>query len=193
MVRSKDPSLRRALLERVVDYALGHGVAELSLRPLAAEVGTSARMLIHHFGSKEQLVAEVLAAIEADLATRLVAQASDVDDLGVVLQRFWVQMSDPALESLLRSMFEVWGQALVRPEKYRTFLAGVVEPWTAFMAGRLVSRGLEPAQARDLALLIAATFQGLQLIRLTTGDAEAGARALTALTDRLIFRQGDPS
>src|ERR1043165_5394590 len=47
---------RRELVERSLDYLLDHGVADLSLRPLAAAVGTSARLLVYHFGSKEGLL-----------------------------------------------------------------------------------------------------------------------------------------
>ena len=56
---------RERLLAAAVDYAAEHGLADLSLRTLAAALGTSHRMLIFHFGSKEGLLLEVVRAVEA--------------------------------------------------------------------------------------------------------------------------------
>ena len=44
------------LIESLIAYLLENGLADLSLRPLAAGTGTSARLLIYHFGSKEDLL-----------------------------------------------------------------------------------------------------------------------------------------
>ncbi|MFZ9395925.1 MAG: TetR family transcriptional regulator, partial [Erythrobacter sp.] len=49
---------REILLPRLAAHVLAHGLAGASLRPLARAAGTSARMLIYHFGSKERLIAE---------------------------------------------------------------------------------------------------------------------------------------
>ncbi len=185
MVRSKDPALRLALLEKAVAYAIRNGVAGLTLRPLAAEIGASARMLMHHFGSKEALVGEVLARIEMDLGATLLAEADPDDRLKAIMLRFWDRLAEPSLQPLLRSMFEVWGQALVRPAGYQPFLDVVVSPWTAFIAARLVQRGAPEDAASATALACTGAFHGLQLIRLTTGDAAAGRAALAAFIDRI--------
>ena len=58
---------RDRLRQKCFRYFLQHGVANLSLRPLAAAVGTSARMLLHYFGSKEALIAEVMEQVQARL------------------------------------------------------------------------------------------------------------------------------
>lgn len=193
MVRAKDPALRAALLESATAYAMRRGVAGISLRPLAAEIGTSARMLMHHFGSKEVLVSEILARVEIDLGQAMLAEAAPGETLQATLLRFWRRMSDPSLQPLMRSMFEVWGQALVRPEAYRAFLDVVVAPWTAFLTQALVDGGMTPGNARDRALALTAAFQGLQLVRLTTGDDEAAGRALISLINTLDFNHGEPS
>ncbi len=187
MVRSKDPALRAALLEKAVAYAMRHGVAGMTLRPMAAEIGASARMLMHHFGSKEALVGVVLARIEIDLGAALLAEAGPSDSVRTIMLRFWDRLADPSLQPLLRSMFEVWGQAMVRPQDYQPFLDVVVTPWTAFVAGRFAREGFAENRARDAALALTGAFHGLQLIRLTTGDDDAERAALIALIDRLVF------
>ena len=56
MPRAADREKRRHLLDRTVDYVYEHGIANLSLRPLAKALGVSAAILLYHFTSKDQLV-----------------------------------------------------------------------------------------------------------------------------------------
>ena len=57
---AKDPERREAWTGPATDYVLEHGLIGLSLRPLAKALGTSDRMLLYHFGTKDDLVAAVL-------------------------------------------------------------------------------------------------------------------------------------
>ena len=52
---------RDELLDQVTDHVLEHGLIGLTLRPVAAAIGTSDRMLIYHFGSRDGLVSAVVA------------------------------------------------------------------------------------------------------------------------------------
>ena len=63
------PSARRVeLLERAYQYALSHGLGDMSLRPLAAAIGSSPRVLLFLFGSKDGLVRELLARARTFIA-----------------------------------------------------------------------------------------------------------------------------
>ncbi len=80
MGRPKDLDRRVELLNAVTEYVLEHGLADLSLRPLARAVGTSARILLYHFGSKETLIASVLReAREREAATMASYRTSAAD------------------------------------------------------------------------------------------------------------------
>ena len=57
---------RRELLDAAYRYVLDHGLADLSLRPLAAAIGSSPRVLLFLFGSKDGLVAALLARARAE-------------------------------------------------------------------------------------------------------------------------------
>ena len=57
MARTADEQKRVDLLERIVDYVMANGLSDLSLRPLADAVGTSPRVLLYYFTSKEELIA----------------------------------------------------------------------------------------------------------------------------------------
>src|SRR3954469_4403549 len=100
-------------------YFLRHGVANLSLRPLAADVGTSARMLLHYFGSKEALIAEVMEQLQA----RLQRAFQDLLDSGPaagkdLLANFWRVLSAKSNQPSLRLLFEVQMLALQNPRRY---------------------------------------------------------------------------
>jgi AcrR family transcriptional regulator len=171
MTRSKDPEIRAQLLEKAVTYVLEHGLSDLSLRPLAEAIGTSARMLIHHFGSKETLLAEILTVIEGQYVALLAAHSSD-GDLVAGLEHFWKTLTSGQVDHVERLSFQVWGQALVQPEGYESFLSSLTEPWTAQLEGALKDSGLPKAKRKTLSVLIVSTFYGLLLMRLSAGEGK---------------------
>src|SRR5271169_3048760 len=63
MARTPNPRIRAKLRNLAVDYVLSHGVANLTLRPLARALKTNARMLVYHFGSREGLMREILSRL----------------------------------------------------------------------------------------------------------------------------------
>ena len=62
MVRSADPTIRIHLLDKCLDAIIEKGLSEFSLRKMAEQADTSARMLIYHFGSADALFAEIIVA-----------------------------------------------------------------------------------------------------------------------------------
>jgi AcrR family transcriptional regulator len=160
MARPVDHERRRELLEAATDYAIEHGIAQMSLRPLADALGTQAPVLLHHFGSKEQLVALLLNEVRTRL--RRVARAAILDG-GDPVEAVWRWAIDPAHDALYRTFFEAYGLALRDPIAYHTFLDSVVTDWLA-----------EFDQARDPmdATAVIALVRGLLLDLLATGDRE---------------------
>lgn len=67
----KTQQTKARFLEGMAAYVLEHGLNTASLRPLARAAGTSDRMLIYHFTSKDQLVAELLQYLSDDMAEKL--------------------------------------------------------------------------------------------------------------------------
>ena len=170
MTKGKDLQLKQDLLEKATRYALEHGFSDLSLRPLADGIGTSARMLIHHFGSKEALLAQIVERIEAQflaLSDQLLAQGASPIQM---LQTLWQAFTQPSLEPALRSLFELWGYALVHPQGFETFLENLVADWVTRFSSAFAQTGLESERAATLAHLTVATIEGLLLQRLTVGQ-----------------------
>ena len=69
------------LLEKAYAYVLEHGLADMSLRPLATAIGSSPRVLLVLFDSKDELVARLLSRAREDE----LAMLSDPPDLMIVL------------------------------------------------------------------------------------------------------------
>jgi AcrR family transcriptional regulator len=163
------PTPRQRLLDAVVDFALVHGLADHSLRSIAQHVGTSHRMLIHHFGSREGLLVAVIRAVEdrqRQLLLELLAQPPTAD----AGWRFWQHLCDPVLQPQERLFFEVYGQALLGRAWAQPLLEGVVDDWVDPIEARLLEAGADPTTARADARLALAASRGLLLDLLATGD-----------------------
>src|SRR5690349_1562902 len=111
--REEAPTRREQLLHAAVEHVAAHGISDLSLRQLAAALGTSHRMLVYHFGSKEGLLVAVVQEVEARQRQAL-AELSAEPGLSPLEQgtRLWQRLTDPALWPHERLFFEVYGQAL---------------------------------------------------------------------------------
>src|SRR6185312_12199916 len=119
MARPVDPHRRAHTLGRAADYVLENGLDGLSLRPLAAALGTSTRMLLYDFESKELLVDEILAEIrrrEAELLAGLQARAgtTSADTLAAI----WAWVSAPERAPFMRLFFQTAVDALARPDAH---------------------------------------------------------------------------
>ncbi|HEY1548407.1 MAG TPA: TetR/AcrR family transcriptional regulator [Kofleriaceae bacterium] len=166
------------LMERIVEYLTQHGLAELSLRPLARAVGSSPRVLLYYFGSKEQLVAEVFAALRERQRAQLEALPSH--GFAADCWATWKQMTAPQSLRYFRLFFEAVGIALRQPAQHRAFLAATVDDWLAALVGPLHASGMSAADARTLATIVIAGLRGFILDVCTTDDARRVDRAVRA-------------
>ncbi|MCE7005438.1 TetR/AcrR family transcriptional regulator [Kibdelosporangium philippinense] len=165
---------KQRLLSAAVDHVAEHGVGEQSLRQIAAALGTSHRMLIYHFGSKEGLLVEIIKAVEARQREVLADLAHEPgESAGDMGRRFWKRISDPALWPNIRLFFEVYGQALQGRPGTTHLLDDVVHAWLDPVIAVGVAQGLSEEDARVTARLGLAVTRGLLLDLLATGDREA--------------------
>src|SRR5215467_13531582 len=90
MVRVKSQR-REDLLNASIEYMLENGVADLSLRPLAAKVGSKARLLVYHFGSKDALITDAMLVVRERVKENFAALVRSGRDLkpSQVVQAFW--------------------------------------------------------------------------------------------------------
>ena len=171
---------REELIEKSLDYMLEHGVAGLTLRPLAGKIGTSARLLVYHFGSKDGLITAVMDEVRARI------QKSFADVLAGPGKRrgkgemhaFWAWTIHPANLKSMRLLFEVQVLAMQDPAKYARYLEGTSSSWL-----EVIEASLPPSKDnRAIATLCAAVIDGLLLEYMSTGDARRTTRALDFFT-----------
>ena len=117
MARPPDPDRRARTLAKAADYVLERGLEGLSLRPLAAALDTSPRMLLYDFESKEKLVDEVLAEIRRRLAPRLAELQTGRDEAGT-LAAVWDWASAEERAPFMRVFFETYVDSLAHPEAH---------------------------------------------------------------------------
>lgn len=165
---------RDRLLAAALAYVESHGVSDLRLRDLAAATGTSHRMLIYHFGSKEGLQVCLVQAVEKAqraLLHDLLDEA--VTDPARAIRTVWRRFADPALHAQERLFFEIYGQALQGRPGTAGFCDDVVGAWVRAHVERAVAHGVPAARARADARLGVAVVRGLLLDLLATGDRAA--------------------
>jgi len=166
---------KQQLLERALGYLTEHGIGDISLRELAAALGTSHRMLIYHFGSKEGLFLAVVQEAE-NRQRQLLANlfGGGTADFAASARSFWEQLRSPELAPLERLFFELYGQALRGRSYALPILAGFIDSWVQPLIPALMAAGLSRPEAQAEARLGIAVARGLLLDVLATGDV-AGA------------------
>ncbi|SDL98551.1 TetR/AcrR family transcriptional regulator [Nonomuraea jiangxiensis] len=169
---------RERLLADTVAYVAAHGMGELSLRDLAAAIGSSPRMLIFHFGSKEALLVEIVRAIERRQREffRQVATAGT----GTPVERLrtmWQHLTDPAFAPYQRLFFELYGQAVQGRPHATAMLDGLLSDWIDPVADIFEQMGMSPGRAAQEGRLAIAVARGLLMDLLATGDREAMSQA----------------
>lgn len=160
---------RAELLDAAVEYAAEYGFSELSWRPVAAALGVSPTTLVHHFGTKEQMLEAILARLRERMRAATRDLTSEQANLATAARAAWTRASNPHQWPEFRLFFAVYGRALQAPEQFSGFLEHVLADW---MSDLRDAQGpdTDPATATRTATLVIATIRGLLLDLLTTGD-----------------------
>jgi AcrR family transcriptional regulator len=177
MARPPDPARRARTLAAATDYVLEYGLAGLSLRPLATALGTSTRMLLYDFDSKEELIMAVLAeARRRESALLAEYTASGAVSRADVIRAIWQWSSAPEQSRFMRLFFEVYVHALYDTADSANRARTMVTDWLSQLTAILVP-GTTPADPAEATLLIA-VLRGLLLDQLNTGDTPRTTQAM---------------
>jgi AcrR family transcriptional regulator len=184
------PSARQSeLLELAYQYAVSRGRADLSLRPLARAIGSSPRVLLYLFGSKDGLVRALLARARAEeLALLDQAQpdrapgAGEAAGLAAVAGRLWSWLADDSRRGLLTLWVDGYARSLAEPGgPWAGFAAATVADWLAVLAAAQPEPHRGTAAGEAERTLVLAVLRGALLDLLATGD--------TARTTAAVHRQ----
>lgn len=181
MARTPDIEMKRELLDQVVAYLADHGLGDMSLRPMAAALGTSPNRLVHHFGSKQELLSAALAqATKIQVEVRTVWLDREPKMTQANLMRKWWKWlkASPANLALTRLGLEA-----ATLEATHTGLTGEVRAeqigvWREDIEQGLLAEGVPLAEAVIEASILKAMFTGLVVDLMATGDRLRLTRAL---------------
>lgn len=183
MPRPPDDGRRGELLEALIEAFAAGGIGARSLREVAEAVGTSHRMLLHHFGSR----GELLLAIVEEVERRQKAMLTDLpDDPADAVAAMWADLRRPELRPFERLFFECYARAAQGEPPFDRLLPDAVDGWLAEVAER-TGGTVDPAMAR----LGLAVSRGLLLDLVGTGD-DAGVDAAAAAFAGLLRLVGSP-
>ena len=161
------------LLEKLIAYLAKHGIADLSLRPMAAAAGTSARLLIFHFGSKERLLVQVLGEMQARLQRSFTAMAQG-ERKGPLIRTFWDWAIAAPNYDMLRLLYQLHMLAAQRPKVYGRYLKRNAMNWVELIQAAVPEPQRDPA----FVTLLGAVFDGLFLELMGSGDRRRCTDAL---------------
>ena len=159
---AKDPERREAWTGPATDYVLEHGLIGLSLRPLAKALGTSDRMLLYHFGTKDDLVAAVLLESN-DRAVAAVAALPPSADVRSAVLDLWSVADSSRFAPCTRLYVEAAALGLLGREPYATAVREANGRWLASLVTHLTRSGVPRPLAKRLTTVIDAAFLGFQL------------------------------
>ncbi len=176
MARPPDLERRQELLDAVVKECAEHGIGDRSLRDVAAAVGTSHRMLLHHFGSRNELLLTIVDEVER----RQRALLSELPtEPAAAIAAMWADLRRPELRPFERLFFECYARGVQGEQPFARMLPGAVDAWLT--AGETT----DPALVR----LGLAVMRGLLLDLVATDDRRGVDAAAEAFAD-LVRRAG---
>ncbi|MEJ5118462.1 TetR/AcrR family transcriptional regulator [Gluconobacter cerinus] len=138
----------------LADLALEEGIATLGLRGMAAKIGTSDRMLIYYFGTKDQLIVDVLEQV----STRLSALLLRINDgarssPGQFLMRVLAMVHDPKIAPFMKLWTEVIARSARGETPYDRIGPGAVKSWTDWIDSKLAPSPGHTETGRAAAIL----------------------------------------
>ncbi|KAA1427781.1 TetR/AcrR family transcriptional regulator [Nocardioides antri] len=170
---------RDALLELAADYVVEHGLIGLTLRPLAAALGTSDRMLLYHFDSRDDLVIAVIVRT-VDRATAAVEVLPDAPSVRSGVNRLWEAFRSEPLRGCLHVYCQAAATGLIGQEPYRSAARDANARWAQSLRDYLVRCGASPRRVARVVRLVDSSLYGFHL-DLITDRAEELARGVDDL------------
>ncbi len=178
----RNTARREELAALATDYALDHGLIGLSLRPLAAAIGTSDRMLLYHFADKDDLVATVL-RISNDRSVEAVRALPRSRSVRPAVVDLWRVSTSGESDRCHRMYVEAAALGLLGREPYVSVVREANERWADALADHLVAAGCTRARVGRAVALLDATFLGLQLDLPLGSNASHRKRVVGDLAD----------
>lgn len=179
MARSPDLERRQELIDALVADFARAGIGDRSLREVAAAIGTSHRMLLHHFGSRDELLLTVVEEVERRQMTLLSELPAEPDQAIIAM---WTSLRRPELRPFERLFFECYARGVQGEPPFARMVPDAVDAWLTSAARS--GTAFDPALTR-LGLAVA---RGLLLDLVATDDVDGVDAAANAFADLVRLR-----
>ncbi len=180
MPRAADEGRRNQLLEALINAFATGGIGGRSLREIGAAAGTSHRMLLHHFGSRDEMMLAIVEEVERRQTAMLTNLGDDPDDAFAAM---WADLRRPEQRPFERLFFECYARAAQGEDPFTRLLPQAVDGWLDAVDERTAGTA-DPAMVR----LGLAVSRGL-LLDLAATDDDDGVDATAARFVALLRRR----
>lgn len=168
------------IIQNVIQHMIDHGLSDVGLRTLAKVAGTSDRMLIYYFETKDALLGEALHAIAANLTSQLDALLGQHQrSAETLLAELLTLSSSPQFRVVIQLWFEVVGLAVRGQEPYAVNATAIGNNWLQW-----IERRLETSQRGEAAALFA-ELEGRLMMALIGLDCSAATESSKDANDNL--------
>jgi AcrR family transcriptional regulator len=169
------------LLSEILEYLLGRSLASVSFRTIAQALGVSTYTLVYHFGTREELLSEIVAAVSTRataIENELTTSADTLETYFAGLESSWHWTLQPRNRQLQRLEFEASLIEALEPSTH-TFSRSIFDTWLRIGEDALGTLGIDPETAALEVRLVVNCFYGIQYDFVLNGDAEPATRAFT--------------
>ena len=184
MSRRRDPGRKPELLAQILDHLLDKPLSSLTFRSVAGALGVSTYTLVYQFGTRAELVSDIVSAIssrQVDIERQLMSSPGTIDAYYENLESSWNWTLDPRNRQLQRLEFEASMVEVLEPDTHN-FSRALYSTWIRVGRESLESFGLSSENAAIEARIMVDAFYGLQYDLVVNNDV-AGS---TAAFDRLL-------
>ena len=184
-------SRREELLDAACDHALEHGLIGLTLRPLAAALGTSDRMLLYHFHSRDDLVSAIVQR-STDRSVGALSHLRRADSAADAVRALWAGYRREPLRGCVHLYTQAAATGLLGTEPWRSEARAGNARWTRALCAYLADAGVGADRVERTVALVDSALLGfhLDLATESTGELDAAvedlARAAQALADGVL-------
>lgn len=186
MPRHPDPLRKPQLIAAILDYLLDKSLASVSFRTIAQALGVSTYTLVYHFGTRADLLKEVVAAVSTRatfIEEQLLERPDTLDAYFEGFEASWEWTLQPRNRQLQRLEFEAALVEASQPQDH-TFSRALFDTWHRIGREALISLGI-PADVAGLEVrMLVDNFYGIQYDYVLNNDAVAATRVFNAATGR---------
>jgi len=172
-------SRREDLLDQVTDHVLAEGLIGLTLRPVASAIGTSDRMLLYHFKSRDELVTAVVART-IQRAVSAVDRLPTEKSVRSGVNTLWQALLKPPLHQCIDIYCQAAATGLIGTEPYLSVVRESNDLWSDALERYLVRCGADPEKVDRIVTLVDSSLFGFHL-DLTTDNPDELIRGVDDL------------